>query len=81
MTQETTTISQEELVRLQARMKKSGMDKAYLELVIRLMNRVSAASGLENTIDTVLRNIVDVIGGTNIVLYYWIDAAAYCADV
>ena len=61
--------NQEELERLKARAQHNAMEKSYLELVIRLMNRVSTASGLEDTVDCMLRNILDVIGGTDIILY------------
>ena len=74
-------IASDELQRLKERASECSMDKSYLQLVIRLMNRVSAASGLEDTIDTMLRNILDVVGGTNIVLYYWIDEEIFYADV
>ncbi|GAM10799.1 non-motile and phage-resistance protein [Geobacter sp. OR-1] len=74
------TISREELEHLKERAAKSSMDKSYLQLVIRLMNRVSAVSGLEDTVDCMLRNILDVIGGANIILYYFIDSDIFSAD-
>lgn len=78
---EMVTIASEELERLKARASKCSMDKSYLQLVIRLMNRVSAASGLDGTVDSMMRNILDVIGGSNIILYYWIDSDTFYADV
>lgn len=75
------TIARDELEHLETRARKSSMDKSYLQLVIRLMNRVSAASGLEDTVDSMLRNILDVMGGANIILYYWIDSEIFYADV
>ncbi len=78
---EMVTIPQNELERLKARIAKCAMAKSYLQLVIRLMNRVSGASGLEGTIDAMLANIIDVIGGTNICLYYWVDKSVFAADV
>ena len=74
------SIAREELAHLEARARKSAMDKSYLQLVIRLMNGVSAASGLEDTVDAVLRNVIDVIGGANIILYYWIDSDIFFKD-
>lgn len=75
------SIASEELEHLKARTKKCSMDKSYLQLVIRLINRVSAASGLEETVDSILRNILDVVWGGNIILYYWIDNDIFYADV
>jgi PAS domain S-box-containing protein len=75
------SITKDELAHLKERASKCSMDKSYLQLVIRLMNRVSAASGLEDTLDSMLRNILDVVGGTNIILYYWIDSEIFSADV
>jgi len=75
----TTTV--DELGRLQERNRKLARDKSYLQLIINLMNRVSAAQGLENMIETLLNNILDVIGGANIVLYYMIDDDLHYADI
>ncbi len=78
---EMTTIPVDELARLNERAKKLAQEKSYLQLVIRLMNRVSSASGLEDTVDCMMRNILDVVGGENIILYYWIDGQIFSADV
>jgi PAS domain S-box-containing protein len=63
-------IARDELSRLEERARKLATDKSYLQLVIRLMTKVSDASGLEDTIHRILHNITDVVGGTNIALYY-----------
>lgn len=75
------SITQEEKERLEARAQKSALDKSYLQLIIRLMNRVSATSGLENLISNMLRGVADVIGGLNIILYYRIDDNLHYTDV
>lgn len=75
------SITQEEKERLEARAQKSALDKSYLQLIIRLMNRVSATSGLENLIGNLLRGVADVIGGLNIILYYRIDDNLHYTDV
>jgi methyl-accepting chemotaxis protein len=41
----------------------------------------NAVQGLENTIDNMMKNIIDVIGGTNVILYYIIDNEIFYADV
>jgi len=78
---EMTTIPSTELARLKERAGKLAQDKSYLQLIINLMNKVSAASGLENTIDCMLRSIIDVVGGTNIILYYTVNNIIFLVDV
>ncbi|MDA8429763.1 MAG: PAS domain S-box protein [Geobacteraceae bacterium] len=75
------TIPEGKLVYLEQRANKLAREKSQLQLVMRLINRVNAASGLEDTVDCVLRNILDVVGGTTIVLYYWIDSDLFSVDV
>jgi hypothetical protein len=79
--QETITITRDELSHLEERARKLAMEKSYLQLVIRLMNKVSASSGLDDTVECMLRNILDVVGGANIILYYVIDSDIYSMDV
>jgi PAS domain S-box-containing protein len=78
---EMTTITVDELARLQERARKLAQDKSYLKLILNLMNKVSTAQGLDNMIETLLSTILDVIGGTNIILYYRIDDDLYYADL
>ncbi|MFH1196448.1 MAG: PAS domain S-box protein [bacterium] len=66
---------------LEERVKQLGLNKAYLELIIQLMSKMGEAQGLENTIDALLNNILNVIGGDNLILYYKIDDAIYYSDV
>jgi PAS domain S-box-containing protein len=75
------TIAKAEWENLEERAKKLAVDKSYLQLIIRLMSKINAIPGLDNTVENMLRNIVDVIGGTNIILYYVIDQDVYYADV
>lgn len=74
------SISVAELNRLKERTRKLALDKSYQQLVMQLMSKMSEASGLENVIDHMLYSIVDVIGGTNISLYYKIDETIFYAD-
>ena len=78
---EMTTIPSDELAHLKERVRKLAQDKSYLQLIINLINKVSAAQGLENMIETLLNNILDVLGGANIVLYYLVDDDMYYADL
>ena len=75
------TIAKDELAHLEERAGKCAMEKSYLQLFIRFINQVNSASGLEDTVDSMLCNILDVVGGTNIILYYWIDSEILSADV
>lgn len=73
--------SVEELSCLKERVRKLALDKSYLQLIINLMNKVSAAQGLDSLVEALPRNILDVIGGTNIILYYVIDGKMRYADL
>lgn len=75
------SIEKEELERLQERVRKLGQDKSHLQLINTLMNKVSAAQGLDNMITALLLNILDMIGGVNITLYFLIDSDLFSADV
>lgn len=79
--EETITIPAGKLVYLEERAKKLAREKSYLQLVMRLINRISAVSGLDDTIDCMMRNILDVVGGGNIILYYQVDSDIFSADV
>ncbi len=79
--EETVTIPAGKLVYLEERARKLAREKSYLQLVMRLINRVSAVSGLDDTINCMMRNILDVVGGGNIILYYRIDSEIFSADV
>ena len=74
-------IKPDDLSHLEERARKLALDKSYLQLVINLMNRVSAASGLDDTVDCMLHNILDVVGGANIILYYLSDKDIFYVDV
>lgn len=71
----------EQLENAKQRAKKLAMEKSYLQLIIQLMSRISAVSGLENTIDNLLHSVVDVLGGANLILYYQIDDDIFYADL
>ncbi len=70
-----------ELESLKQRAKKLAMEKSYLQLIIQLMSRISTVSGLENTIDSLLHAVIDVLGGANLILYYKIDDTIFYRDV
>lgn len=71
----------DELQHLRERVRKLAQEKSYLQLIIQLMNRLSGAPGLEDTIESMLRCVLDLIGGSNIELYYAVDTDLRYADV
>ncbi|MBI5029873.1 MAG: PAS domain S-box protein [Chloroflexi bacterium] len=78
---ELTVVFKAELAKLENRVKKLAADKSNLQLTIQLMNRISGMTGLEPTIENTLHAVSDVIGGVNLILYYWIDDEIFYADV
>ncbi|TAK62048.1 ATP-binding protein [Methylobacter sp.] len=81
MLNELMTIPVAEWNKLKQRATKLALEKSNQQLVMQLMRKMGEASGLENVIDNMLRSIVDVIGGANLILYYKIDADIFYADV
>ena len=77
---EMTTVSKAKLASLEGRLRKLAADKAHLQLIVRLMNRISAVSGLDNIVEALLQAIGDVIGGINLCLYYVLDDHVYYND-
>ncbi len=69
-----------EIDNLRARVKKLAGDNSYSQMIIGLMGKISSAPGLENTIENLLRNSLDIIGGLNHIIYYWIESDLYYAD-
>jgi len=70
-----------ELERLQERAQRLSMEKSYLQLVNNLMNNLSSMPGLENTVERIIRLILDSIGGANVAVYYLLDSRIHYADV
>ena len=66
---------------LEDRVRKLAGEKSSLELVISLMNRMSEAPGLTNTIENMLRAVADVIGGVDLMVYYCIDGEIHFVDI
>jgi two-component system sensor histidine kinase/response regulator len=59
-----------EIERLQGRVSRLAEDKSYLQLVVRLTERLNPLSGLDAMVADMLNSIVDTLGGTNIHLWY-----------
>lgn len=70
----------DELDRLQARNRKLAEEKANLQLILSLIERLNPLFGLESMVHTMLYDIVETIGGVNIKLYYWIEEELHYID-
>ncbi|ATX78676.1 PAS domain S-box-containing protein [Mariprofundus aestuarium] len=81
MSEQEKQLSAQEVEQLQARAKKLAMEKSYFQLVMQMITRISETPGLENVIDSMLLNTMNVLGGSNLQLYYKIDEQLYYADV
>ncbi len=55
--------------------------KSHLQLIIGMMQKLGIVSGLEITIDTLLRIITESIDGKNTIIYYLIDGDIYISDI
>jgi len=55
--------------------------KSYLQLIINLIHKLGMVSGMDDTIETLLKIIIENIGGTNVSLYYLIDTEIYFRDI
>ena len=66
---------------LEHRVKKLAQEKSNLQLMISLMAELNTVSGLENTVEVLLRSSFNHIGGSNMCIYYYIGDALYYADV
>jgi hypothetical protein len=75
------SISREKLARLEDRVRKLAIEKSYLQLVNNSMNDLTSVPGLENTVEAILRIILNALGGSNVALYYLIDSRIHYADV
>jgi PAS domain S-box-containing protein len=66
---------------LETRLARLASEKAVLELVVRLMGRVSAATEVEVLARDLLEGLMDVIGGTNLTLAWRSGGGWEVADV
>ncbi len=81
MPDEMIPVAHSELTRLEERAKRLAREKSFLQLIIDLMNNISAVPGLENLIENLLETILNGIGGMNIILYYRANGEIRYTDV
>ena len=63
------------------RLRRLAQDKANIHLIMNLMTSLASVQGLENTIDTMFRIVLEHVGGTNLSIHYRIDAGVFYADI
>ena len=63
-------MNQTEVNSLETRLQRLAAEKSYLQLLVNMMERLSALPGLTNLAQNLLRGITNNIGGTNQTLYY-----------
>jgi len=66
-----------EISRLQERLRRLAEEKSYLQLTLRLIEKINPAPGVHNMVDEMLTNIVETIGGTDIKIWYWIEGEVF----
>jgi diguanylate cyclase (GGDEF)-like protein/PAS domain S-box-containing protein len=69
-----------EIEHLQARMRRLAEDKSYLQLTLRMMERINPMSGMRDMVKELLQNIIEAIGGTDIKIWYWLENELHFAS-
>jgi len=80
VSQAETTSQDDDVAKLRAKIRKLADEKSYLQLILNLIEKIDPLPGIEDMVSTLLHSIVNVIGGTNIKLYYWIEQQLHYAD-
>jgi signal transduction histidine kinase/CheY-like chemotaxis protein len=73
--------SSQEVERLKERIRRLAEEKSYLQLIIRMIERLDPQPGIHDMIMTMLGNIMETIGGTNIKIWYKIDKDLHYAEL
>ncbi len=66
---------------LRERVQKLGRDKSNLQLVLNLVSKVSVVQGVDNMVGALLENVLNLLGGTNVMLYYLVEGDMHYADI
>ena len=69
-----------ELEPLPVRYKRLLEDRSHFQLILRLTELLNPLPGLESMLRSMLSNIVECIGGTNVKVYYWIGEELHYLD-
>jgi signal transduction histidine kinase len=71
----------EQFHQLEERARLLAQEKSYLQLIIKMMNRLGELPGLENTVNSLIQIILESIGGSNATIYYNIDDEFFVSDI
>jgi len=63
---------------LEERVQRLAQEKSFLQLVIELTNRMIAVHDLDALADCILQGLAEVIGGTDLALWYRVDGRFRC---
>lgn len=77
---EPVTIDAGQWSRLQERLTRLSAEKSSLQLAVHIMGRLSAQAGTGNAVEGLLSAVTEVIGGTQLEVYYWMDGQLHYAN-
>ncbi len=69
-----------EIARLQERVRRLADEKSHLQLILRLIEQINPLPGVHDMVGNILHNIVEMIGGTDIKIWYWIEDEMHFAS-
>jgi PAS domain S-box-containing protein len=72
--------SNSDLEKLQARFHQVAGEKAVLQLILQMIEKLNPLNDIEVLVEGILHGIMDTIGGTNSKLYYWDGPELHCQD-
>ena len=73
--------SESDVVRMQERLRKLAEEKSTLQLIISLTEQLNPLPGISEMVDSMLKNIIKTIGGTNIQIWYWVDKELHAVEL
>lgn len=66
---------------LDERIKKLAVDKAHLQLVVDMMNRLNQTAGLTGVLQCMMSAVLENIGGADVLVYYTVDHELFRASL
>ena len=74
-------VSRHEWESARQRVRQLAEAKAHLQMMNSLMTQLRQARGLDDTVDTMFRIVMETVGGVHLCMYYFIDERLHYADV
>jgi len=69
------------LADMQSRLNEACQRKAHLELINRMLTRLTEVAGLENMVSHILGTLMETIGAANVILYHLIGDQLFYTDI